>query len=68
MSSVLLQKEEAEEVEPYASYVQRVNSIYNSSADLFAWTCAHAAHTKAHGRFFFFLVKPEAVKLRCEVE
>ncbi|KAJ8013176.1 hypothetical protein DPEC_G00050560 [Dallia pectoralis] len=25
----------AEEVEPYASYVQRVNSIYNSSADLF---------------------------------
>ncbi|CAB1328930.1 unnamed protein product [Coregonus sp. 'balchen'] len=24
-----------EEVEPYASYVQRVNSIYNSSADLF---------------------------------
>ncbi|XP_075896111.1 cell surface glycoprotein CD200 receptor 1 isoform X2 [Nelusetta ayraudi] len=29
-------KEDAEEVEPYASYVQRVNSIYNSSADLFA--------------------------------
>nr|XP_040057364.1 cell surface glycoprotein CD200 receptor 1-B isoform X2 [Gasterosteus aculeatus aculeatus] len=27
--------EEVEEVEPYASYVQRVNSIYNSSADLF---------------------------------
>ncbi|KAM6986720.1 cell surface glycoprotein CD200 receptor 1-A [Aplochiton taeniatus] len=26
---------EVEEVEPYASYVQRVNSIYNSSADLF---------------------------------
>ncbi|XP_029967919.1 cell surface glycoprotein CD200 receptor 1 isoform X2 [Salarias fasciatus] len=27
--------EYVEEVEPYASYVQRVNSIYNSSADLF---------------------------------
>ncbi|XP_044072740.1 cell surface glycoprotein CD200 receptor 1-A isoform X2 [Siniperca chuatsi] len=27
--------EDVEEVEPYASYVQRVNSIYNSSADLF---------------------------------
>ncbi|KAG8000600.1 hypothetical protein GBF38_017021 [Nibea albiflora] len=27
--------ENVEEVEPYASYVQRVNSIYNSSADLF---------------------------------
>ncbi|XP_042370653.1 cell surface glycoprotein CD200 receptor 1-A isoform X2 [Plectropomus leopardus] len=27
--------EHVEEVEPYASYVQRVNSIYNSSADLF---------------------------------
>lgn len=27
--------EDMEEVEPYASYVQRVNSIYNSSADLF---------------------------------
>ncbi|XP_036964664.1 cell surface glycoprotein CD200 receptor 1-A-like isoform X2 [Acanthopagrus latus] len=26
---------DVEEVEPYASYVQRVNSIYNSSADLF---------------------------------
>ncbi|KAK1902561.1 Cell surface glycoprotein CD200 receptor 1-A [Dissostichus eleginoides] len=26
--------EDVEEVEPYASYVQRVNSIYNSSADL----------------------------------
>lgn len=27
-----------EELEPYASYMQRVNSIYNSSADLFkAW-------------------------------
>ncbi|XP_037646308.1 cell surface glycoprotein CD200 receptor 1 isoform X2 [Sebastes umbrosus] len=27
--------DDVEEVEPYASYVQRVNSIYNSSADLF---------------------------------
>ncbi|KAM6956057.1 cell surface glycoprotein CD200 receptor 1 isoform 2-T2 [Lycodopsis pacificus] len=27
--------EDVEEVEPYASYVQRVNSIYNSSADFF---------------------------------
>ncbi|KAK5861124.1 hypothetical protein PBY51_022543 [Eleginops maclovinus] len=27
--------EDVEEVQPYASYVQRVNSIYNSSADLF---------------------------------
>nr|XP_023684628.1 cell surface glycoprotein CD200 receptor 1-A-like isoform X2 [Paramormyrops kingsleyae] len=27
--------QDAEEVEPYASYVQRINSIYNSSADLF---------------------------------
>ncbi|KAM3842275.1 cell surface glycoprotein CD200 receptor 1-A [Diretmus argenteus] len=27
--------EDVEEVEPYASYVQRVNSIYNSSVDLF---------------------------------
>lgn len=27
--------EDIEEVQPYASYVQRVNSIYNSSADLF---------------------------------
>ncbi|XP_078142402.1 cell surface glycoprotein CD200 receptor 1-A isoform X2 [Centroberyx gerrardi] len=27
--------EDVEEVEPYASYIQRVNSIYNSSADLF---------------------------------
>lgn len=27
--------EDVEVVEPYASYVQRVNSIYNSSADLF---------------------------------
>ncbi|KAM4608486.1 cell surface glycoprotein CD200 receptor 1 [Polymixia lowei] len=27
--------EDVEEVEPYASYVQHVNSIYNSSADLF---------------------------------
>lgn len=26
------QTEEMEEVEPYASYVQRVNSLYNSSA------------------------------------
>ncbi|XP_068457860.1 cell surface glycoprotein CD200 receptor 1 [Clinocottus analis] len=30
-----LPAEHVEEVEPYASYVQRVNSIYNSSADLF---------------------------------
>ncbi|XP_028847425.1 cell surface glycoprotein CD200 receptor 1-A isoform X2 [Denticeps clupeoides] len=29
------QSQEVEEVEPYASYVQRVNSIYNSSADLY---------------------------------
>ncbi|XP_036426682.1 cell surface glycoprotein CD200 receptor 1-B-like isoform X2 [Colossoma macropomum] len=29
------QPRDTEEVEPYASYVQRVNSIYNSSADLF---------------------------------
>ncbi|XP_041807455.1 cell surface glycoprotein CD200 receptor 1 isoform X2 [Chelmon rostratus] len=28
-------REDVEEVEPYASYVQRVNSIYNSSVDLF---------------------------------
>ncbi|KAI1885045.1 hypothetical protein AGOR_G00216140 [Albula goreensis] len=28
------QPQEVEEVEPYASYVQRVNSIYNSSAEL----------------------------------
>ncbi|KAF7709213.1 cell surface glycoprotein CD200 receptor 1-A isoform X2 [Silurus meridionalis] len=27
---------EPEELQPYASYVQRVNSIYNSSADLFS--------------------------------
>ncbi|XP_029936781.1 cell surface glycoprotein CD200 receptor 1-A isoform X2 [Myripristis murdjan] len=27
--------EDVEEVEPYASYTQRVNSLYNSSADLF---------------------------------
>ncbi|KAK7168743.1 hypothetical protein R3I93_004904 [Phoxinus phoxinus] len=29
------QPTDVEEVEPYASYVQRVNSIYNSSAELF---------------------------------
>ncbi|XP_072541112.1 cell surface glycoprotein CD200 receptor 1-B-like isoform X2 [Salminus brasiliensis] len=29
------QPRDPEEVEPYASYVQRVNSIYNSSAELF---------------------------------
>ncbi|XP_074550739.1 cell surface glycoprotein CD200 receptor 1-A [Halichoeres trimaculatus] len=29
-------REDVEEVEPYASYVQRENTIYNSSADLFA--------------------------------
>ncbi|XP_016385162.1 cell surface glycoprotein CD200 receptor 1-A-like [Sinocyclocheilus rhinocerous] len=29
------QPADVEEVEPYASYVQRVNSIYNSSAELF---------------------------------
>lgn len=28
--------QDVEEVEPYASYVQRVNSIYNSSIDLFS--------------------------------
>lgn len=32
------QPSEPEELQPYASYVQRVNSIYNSSAELFkAW-------------------------------
>ncbi|XP_035390796.1 cell surface glycoprotein CD200 receptor 1 isoform X2 [Electrophorus electricus] len=31
----LPQPHDPEEVEPYASYVQRVNSIYNSSAELF---------------------------------
>ncbi|CAN9497652.1 unnamed protein product [Ophioblennius macclurei] len=35
-SSKIPPTEYVEEVEPYASYVQRVNSIYNSSADLFA--------------------------------
>lgn len=35
LSSSKLPEEYVEEVEPYASYVQRVNSIYNSSADLF---------------------------------
>lgn len=29
------QQPDVEEVEPYASYIQRVNSIYNSSAELF---------------------------------
>ncbi|KAK2905284.1 hypothetical protein Q8A67_007083 [Cirrhinus molitorella] len=29
------QPADVEEVEPYASYIQRVNSIYNSSAELF---------------------------------
>lgn len=29
------QAEEVEEVEPYASYVQRVNSLYKSSVDVF---------------------------------
>ncbi|XP_030643466.1 uncharacterized protein LOC115823546 [Chanos chanos] len=29
------QNQDVEDVEPYASYVQRVNSIYNSSAELF---------------------------------
>ncbi|XP_068614742.1 cell surface glycoprotein CD200 receptor 1-A-like [Brachionichthys hirsutus] len=39
-----------EEVEPYASYVQRVNSIYNSSAELFTQHPAHASgsHLSAH--------------------
>lgn len=32
---VHFQKEEMEEVEPYASYVQRVNDLYNSPADIF---------------------------------
>ncbi|XP_026152321.1 cell surface glycoprotein CD200 receptor 1-B isoform X2 [Mastacembelus armatus] len=36
--------EDVEEVEPYASYVQRVNSIYNSSADCSYKNPAHA-HT-----------------------
>lgn len=35
-SSKTLSDEYVEEVEPYESYVQRVNSIYNSSRDLFA--------------------------------
>ncbi|XP_051566510.1 cell surface glycoprotein CD200 receptor 1-A-like [Myxocyprinus asiaticus] len=30
-----IQPHDVEEVEPYASYIQRVNSIYNSSAELF---------------------------------
>ncbi|XP_028993461.1 uncharacterized protein si:ch211-214p13.9 isoform X2 [Betta splendens] len=38
--------EDVEEVEPYASYVQRVNSIYNSSADFFSpKNPAHAPYT-----------------------
>lgn len=32
---VFFQPYDPEELQPYASYVQRVNSIYNSSADLF---------------------------------
>ncbi|KAK2839908.1 hypothetical protein Q5P01_013648 [Channa striata] len=37
--------EDVEEVEPYASYVQRVNSIYNSSADFSSHKSpAHASH------------------------
>ncbi|KAF3694757.1 Cell surface glycoprotein CD200 receptor 1-A [Channa argus] len=37
--------EDVEEVEPYASYVQRVNSIYNSSADFCSKkNPAHASH------------------------
>lgn len=36
--SVCTKPADVEEVEPYASYIQRVNSIYNSSAELFnAW-------------------------------
>lgn len=35
-SSKSLPRDYVEEVEPYESYVQRVNSIYNSSRDLFA--------------------------------
>ena len=31
----IFQVDEVEEVEPYASYVQRVNTIYNSSDDFF---------------------------------
>ncbi|XP_029980983.1 cell surface glycoprotein CD200 receptor 1 isoform X4 [Sphaeramia orbicularis] len=34
-SSKSPQTDDVEEVEPYASYVQRVNSIYNSSLDMF---------------------------------
>ncbi|XP_028847427.1 cell surface glycoprotein CD200 receptor 1-A isoform X4 [Denticeps clupeoides] len=34
-AQVKRKSQEVEEVEPYASYVQRVNSIYNSSADLY---------------------------------
>ncbi|XP_050974364.1 cell surface glycoprotein CD200 receptor 1-A isoform X3 [Labeo rohita] len=33
--SVCTKPADVEEVEPYASYIQRVNSIYNSSAELF---------------------------------
>ncbi|XP_058642038.1 cell surface glycoprotein CD200 receptor 1-A isoform X3 [Onychostoma macrolepis] len=34
-TSVCMKPVDVEEVEPYASYIQRVNSIYNSSAELF---------------------------------
>lgn len=44
-SSKLPEEEYVEEVEPYASYVQRVNSIYNSSADLFTYSKAQMSHT-----------------------
>ncbi|XP_026232696.1 cell surface glycoprotein CD200 receptor 1-A isoform X2 [Anabas testudineus] len=37
--------EDVEEVQPYASYVQRENSLYNSSADFFSHkSSAHASH------------------------
>lgn len=36
--------EDVEEVEPYASYVQRVNSIYNWSAIMFTWKKKKSLH------------------------
>lgn len=48
----LFKPPDVEEVEPYASYIQRVNSIYNSSAELFnAWEAEHTDALRDDMRF-----------------
>lgn len=53
---LFFQIEDVEEVEPYASYVQRVNSIYN-------WAAALVTVTRTYMLIGLF-EKPKAVKLR----